>query len=238
MKYIYIVYQYLIAIPIFAVLTFLTALTTIIAIPWKNSWWLHAVQAGWARSFCYLLFIPVRITGTEHIRPNQSYVFVSNHQSFFDVFAIYGWLPVIFKWLMKAELGKIPVVGAACRAAGHITINRSNTKAAMESLHRIEQELVGGVSTVIFPEGTRTKTGQVGPFKRGAFQVAMDLNLPIIPITLDGCYEVMNYKARHVSRHPIHIHVGEEIHLDEITEGTPMEYVRARVEEQLNCESR
>ena len=211
MHYLYLLYQVLIALPLLLGITLFTALVTIIAIPWSNAEWLHKVQMFWARCFCWLMFIPVEVRGLEHIQKGQSYVFVANHQSSYDIFVIYGWLPVIFKWLMKQELRKIPVVGTACAAAGHVFIDRKDPQSAVESLRRVEAALTNGVSTVIFPEGTRTKDGQVGRFKRGAFQVALDLGLPIIPISLTGCYEVMNRYAWHVTRHPIRMTIGEPI---------------------------
>ena len=217
MKYLYIIYQALIALPILLVITILTALTTIIALPWKNAEWVHRVQMFWARCFCWFMFIPVEVKGVENIQKGQSYVFVSNHQSAFDIFVIYGYLPVIFKWLMKQELRKIPFVGTACAAAGHVFIDRKDSQAAIESLKKVEAALVDGVSTVIFPEGTRSKDGQVGRFKRGAFQVALDLHLPIIPISLTGCYEVMSRYAWHVTRHPITMTIGKPIDLQAIS---------------------
>jgi 1-acyl-sn-glycerol-3-phosphate acyltransferase len=113
----------------------------------------------------------------------------ANHQSIFDIFAIYGWLPNIFKWIMKAELRKIPLVGKACETAGHIFIDRTNPVSAKISLEKAENQLKNGVSVVIFPEGTRTKTGNPGVFKKGAFRIATDLRLPILPVTIRGSFE-------------------------------------------------
>lgn len=226
-RILYIVYQYLIAIPVLVVLTIFTALFTILLCPWRNSRLVHAEQAFWSRSFCYLMFLPVKVDGLENIQPGQSYVFVSNHQSMFDVFVIYGWLPVIFKWLMKAELRKVPFVGIACKAAGHIFVDRKNARASVESLAEIEKQLRDGVCTVIFPEGTRTKDGQLGRFKRGAFQVALDLSLPVIPISLSGCYEVMNRNAKTVTWHPIHMHIGKPIDLKQFPQEDPAVAINA-----------
>jgi len=211
------IYQYLIALPVLLVTTILCALITIIAIPWKNSNWLHTIQATWAKLFCWLYFIPVQVEGAEHIRPGQSYVFVSNHQSYFDTFVIYGWLPVVFKWLMKKEISRIPLVGTACRAAGHIAIDRTHLRSASDSLAEVGKQLRHGVSTVIFPEGTRTSDGEIARFKRGAFQIAWELNLPVIPIRLDGCYEVMNRRAKWVTRHPVKMTILEEMDLHTFT---------------------
>ncbi len=213
MKYVYYVYQYLIAWPTLLVLTIFTALFTIIFVPFRNAEFVHKEQQFWSRSFFWLMFLPVTIEGKEHIKKGQSYVFVANHQSMFDVWLIYGWLPVVFKWLMKAELRKVPFVGTACKAAGHIFVERRNAKAAMESLKNVEKQLSNGVCTVIFPEGTRSLNGEVGKFKRGAFQIAWDLGLPVIPLSLDGCYEVLPKGNPFVHRHAVSMHIGEPIDL-------------------------
>ena len=149
-----------------------------------------------------------------------------------DVFLIYGWLPVIFKWLMKAELRKMPFVGSACKAAGHIFVKRGNTAAAVQSLKQAEEVLHDGVCTVIFPEGTRSEDGQVGRFKRGALQIALDLKLPIVPISLSGCYEVMNRHEFHANYHPVHMHVGKPIDISTLAEedvATAIEQIREAV---------
>ena len=221
-------YQYLIVWPIMVVLTLFTAVFTILFVPFRNAEFVHKVQQFWSRSFYRLMFLPVTVEGLEHIQPGQSYVFVSNHQSMFDVWLIYGWLPVIFKWLMKAELRKVPFVGIACKAAGHIFVDRKNPKAAMESMENIKKQLKDGVCTVIFPEGTRTKDGQVGRFKRGAFQIALDLKLPIIPISLSGCYDVLPKGKPFVYRRPVRMYVGEPIDITQFENNNEaVEFVRA-----------
>ena len=217
--------QYLIAWPLLVVLTVFTAVFTVCTVFWKNAEFVHKVQQFWSRSFFWLMFLPVSVDGQEHIVPGQSYVFVANHQSMFDVWLVYGWLPVIFKWLMKAELRKVPFVGTGCKAAGHIFIDRRSTKAAMESLKEVEKQLVNGVCTVIFPEGTRSLNGEVGRFKRGAFQIAWDLGLPIIPLSLDGCYEVLPKGKPFVYRAPVHMHIGEPIDLKQFSD--PNEAIEA-----------
>ena len=222
MKYIlrpfYWLWQYLIAWPLLCLLTVFTATFTICTVFWRNAEFVHKVQQFWSRSFFWLMFIPVSVDGQEHIQPGQSYVFVANHQSMFDVWLVYGWLPVVFKWLMKAELRKVPFVGTGCKAAGHIFVDRRNAKAAMESLKEVGKQLVNGVSTVIFPEGTRSKDGEIGRFKRGAFQIAWDLGLPVIPLSLDGCFEVLPKGKPFVSRHPVHMHIGEAIDLKQFAD--------------------
>ncbi len=215
MKFFYIVYQYFIVFPILLVITFFTALMTILFTAWKNSAFIVAMQRFWARCFYYLCFIPVEVTGKENLQEGQSYVFVCNHQSIYDVFVIYGWLPVVFKWILKQELRKIPFVGVACEKAGHIFIDRSNVRKAFQSVETAKQTLQNGVCVVIFPEGTRTFDGQVAPFRHGAFKMAFDLDLPIVPLSLNGCYELMNRRQKYLTWHRVKLHIDKPIYLTE-----------------------
>lgn len=219
MKILYILYQYLIGFPLIIVVTLFTALLTIICFPWRNGKLPRTVQVFWSRSVLWLLLVPIKVTGRENVDPNQSYVFVANHQSFLDVFAVYGWLPNNFKWLMKKELRKIPFVGTACAVAGHIFVDRSNPRAAMESLTYIKAQLHDGISTVIFPEGTRTKTGEMGRFKQGAFKIAMDMNLPVVPISLSGFFDAMprnKFYVKPFSR--VALHIGKPIDISQFND--------------------
>lgn len=185
------IWQWLIAVPILLLLTAFTALFTVCTVRWRNSEFVHKEQQFWSRSFYWLFGLGHEVEGLENIQKGQSYVFVANHASLFDVWLIYGWLPVVFKWIMKQELRKMPFVGVGCHAAGHIFIDRRNPRAAKESLEHAKTILTDGVSLVVFPEGTRSKTGEVQSFKRGAFQVAFDLGLPVVPISLSGLHDVV-----------------------------------------------
>lgn len=236
MKILYILYQYLIGFPLIVLVTIFTALFTILCFPWKNGKAPRAVQVFWSRSVLWFLLIPIKVTGTEHVNPKQSYVFVANHQSFLDVFAVYGWLPNNFKWLMKKELRKIPFVGTACAVAGHIFVDRSNPRAALQSVELVKKELVDGISTVIFPEGTRTKTGEMGRFKQGAFKIAMDLNLPVVPITLNGFYKAMRPGQGFVNPGArVSLHIGEPIDISQFADiNEAMTALREKVAEQLH----
>jgi len=196
----FLVYQWLIAFPVLLVLTVLTARATTVLSPMlPNSQLSYFPARWWGRIFCRILFVRVRIKGLENLDMKQSCIVAINHQSIFDIFVVYGWLPSIFKWIMKAELRKIPLVGKACAAAGHIFIDRSNPIAAKHSLAIAENQLKNGVSVVIFPEGTRTKTGEMGKFKKGAFRIAADLELPIVPVTLNGSFDRITRKTFLVS---------------------------------------
>ena len=129
----------------------------------------------------------------------------------------------------------MPFVGTACKVAGHIFVDRSNPRAALQSMDHIKAELVDGISTVIFPEGTRTKTGEIGRFKQGAFKIAVDLNLPVVPITLKGFHQAMPAKQLFVNPGAhTSLHIGEPIDLSQFADiNEAMTYVREQVEKGL-----
>ncbi|MDP4239222.1 MAG: lysophospholipid acyltransferase family protein [Bacteroidota bacterium] len=183
-------YQWIVVFPILLILTILVALATILLSPvFPNTRLSYFPARLWARVACKFCFVHVKVVGLENLNPHQSYVLALNHQSLFDIFVVYGWMPCFFKWMIKAEVHRIPFVGQACDAAGHIFINRSNPVSARLSLEKAKARLQNGVSLAIFPEGTRTYSGQMGKFKRGAFRIATDLSLPIVPISLKGGFD-------------------------------------------------
>jgi 1-acyl-sn-glycerol-3-phosphate acyltransferase len=145
----------------------------------------------WAKVNSFFTPIIVNVIGKENIKKNTSYIIVTNHQSYYDIFLIYGWIGIDIKWVMKKELRKVPGLGVACEKIGHIFLDRSNKKDALKTLNKAKSKLINGTSIVIFPEGTRSKSEQLNPFKRGAFKLAYDLNLPILPITLIGTGKVL-----------------------------------------------
>jgi 1-acyl-sn-glycerol-3-phosphate acyltransferase len=104
---------------------------------------------------------------------------------------VYGWLGLDFKWVMKKEVRKIPGVGFGSAALGHIFIDRSNTKNAMASIHAARKKIRGGISVLFFPEGTRSKTDTMLPFKKGAFRFALDLGLPVLPMAIEGTEKIL-----------------------------------------------
>ena len=178
------------------VLTILTALTTIIGsfIGGAHFWGYHPGKI-WSRLVCYILLIPVKINRNKQLKKNQSYIFVANHQGAFDIFLIYGFIGRNFKWMMKKSLRSIPFVGKACQSAGHIFVDKSGPKKIQETIDQARHSLRDGTSLVVFPEGRRTFTGKMGPFKKGAFQLADELQLPIVPLTIDGSFDVLREKG-------------------------------------------
>lgn len=192
----YRIYQFLIAIPLLFVATVLAALATIIGSMLGCSrimgYWPGKI---WARIFCILTLVRVKVSGRENISRDTSYVFVANHQGAYDIFAIYGYLGHNFRWMMKKGLESIPLVGYSCRVSGHIYVDNSTPSAVRETMETAEKRLAGGMSVVVFPEGARTRDGRMHAFRRGAYSLAMEFGLPVVPITIDGAYKVMPRNA-------------------------------------------
>lgn len=192
MKALYRIYQWLIAAPLFIVATFITAiLTSVGSILFNGDFWGYWPPLYWSKFTCWIFLIKVKVEGRENIDKKTSYIFVANHQGAFDIFAIYGFLNHNFKWLMKKKLEKIFMVGPACRRANHIFVDDSKIAAIKETIAKAENTLKDGMSLVIFPEGSRTWDGKMIPFKRGAFMLASEFNLPVVPLTIEGSFARM-----------------------------------------------
>lgn len=145
----------------------------------------------WSRCVCALAFVRVKVKGRELLDKDQSYVFVANHQGAFDIWAIYGFLGHKFKWLMKKSLEKVPMVGFTCKTVGHVFVDDSSVAGIKQTISDAEKMLGQGMSVVIFPEGSRSHDGHMIPFKRGAFMLAGEFGMPVVPITIDGAFKVM-----------------------------------------------
>ena len=211
MKIIYKIYSLCIALPIAVVITIIIAVTVMIASLLgdkdKTSYRLCKI---WGRSWCFLFLLPVKTEGLEKLDKKQSYVFLANHQGYFDIFLIYGYLEHNFKWMMKEYLRKIPFIGKACEMSGQIYVGDSRTAIA-KAVSQSRETLQGGMSMMIFPEGTRTYDGIIGEFKRGAFMLSNEIGLPVVPLTINGSFKVFNRKAWSVSQGRLTLTVHDPI---------------------------
>jgi 1-acyl-sn-glycerol-3-phosphate acyltransferase len=172
------------------------------------------------------------VIGGENIDRKQPYVIVINHTSMMDIMSIYP-LPLVFKWVSKREVYRIPMVGRLLFMHGDIVINRASTKEAMQLVHTRGMEwLKKGASVSIFPEGTRSKDGEIHNFKAGAFILAKEAEVPILPVVLDGTNRMirkgifMNWKNR------ITIKVLPPVSKEEVVE-RPIKEVMTEVRESM-----
>ncbi|NKI34449.1 1-acyl-sn-glycerol-3-phosphate acyltransferase [Wenzhouxiangella sp. XN79A] len=149
------------------------------------------IAARWARLIAQLTPVELDIEGAEHIEPGRSYVVVANHQSQYDIPVIYGYSGLDLRWVMKAEVGRIPFVAQGCRAIGHIFIDRSNPDQARAAINAAVARLDEGTGILFFPEGTRSRTGELLPFRKGAFRVAADRGWAVLPMTVIGTRDIL-----------------------------------------------
>lgn len=192
MLILYRIYQFVIMIPMIVALTIVTGLITVVgSLLGGGRFWGYWPAHVWAKLCTWLTLVRVTVSGRGNIDPHTSYVFVANHQGAYDIFAVYGFLNHNFKWLMKAGLRKFPVIGVACAAAGHVFVDKSSPSAIRRTMAKAERTLQGGMSVVVFPEGSRTRTGRMRPFHKGAYQLSMEFGLPVVPVTIDGAFDVL-----------------------------------------------
>ena len=188
----YRIYQLLIMVPLMLGATAVAATVTALGcMIFGGRWWGYYPPMLWSRLMCRLTLVSVEVHGREHISQGTSYVFVANHQGAYDIFSIYGYLGHNFRWMMKKSLEKIPMVGWACKRAGQIFVDNHSPQAIRRTMQAAERQLASGMSLVVFPEGARTFTGEVGRFKRGAYTLAQEFGLPVVPVTIDGAFAVL-----------------------------------------------
>jgi 1-acyl-sn-glycerol-3-phosphate acyltransferase len=225
-KLVYQPYKYLIFYPMTGIVTAIFASSCVLAcVTVGQRFGSKYFAKPWAKILFSITPATMKVDGHQHMNPKQSYVVVANHMSMFDILALYGWLNLDLKWVMKKELRKVPFIGFACAAMGHIFIDRKNKQAAVAALDSIKSSFTNGLSVMFFPEGTRSNNGKLKRFKRGAFVTAQDLELPILPVTVLGTKEILPNgtmdltpgKARLVIHEPIHLNQVKNLSVEELS---------------------
>ncbi len=189
-------YKWLVFGPLLVISTcFFVGLGVIIIFLFDDTVANRTAGVWWSRFNSFITPMQVTVIGRENITKRQSYVVVSNHQSLYDIFVLFGWLGIDLKWVIKKELSRMPVFGYATRKGGNILIDRSNPEEAYTSLQEARDKITNGTSIIMLPEGTRSRTGQLGEFKKGAFWLAKQLNLPVLPITIVNTRNILPPKS-------------------------------------------
>lgn len=169
--------------------------------------WVHV---SWARSLLWAAGIRVHAEGLARVRTDRPQVFVSNHQSIFDIFALFSALPVSIRFVAKKELSRIPLLAPAMRAVGHVFIDRADRRAAVEAMQaagrRMERETL---CLALFPEGTRSRNGRLGAFKKGTFVLAIQTQADLVPVAIDGGSRVLGPGRRRVTPGHMVLRIGE-----------------------------
>ncbi len=186
----------------------------------------HKVGRIWAKCILRLSNIKVTVKGLSNLNPGGSYIYMPNHMSNLDIPVLQAYLPVQFRWLAKAELFKIPIFGYAMKRAGYISIDRSDRKSAIESLNTVAKIIRDGVSVVIFPEGTRSSTYDIQPFKKGGFFLAVDSGAPIIPVIIHGTGRIMPKKQISIKPGNVTLEISTPIESSNYTRKTKNDLIK------------
>lgn len=205
----YILY-FIIAYPLALIATMFAGITISLFgkyIPVKGGDYYPAVL--WSKFMVRVFLLPITVEGRENLDPNQNYIFIANHQGFWDVFVMFGYIGRNFKWMMKDSLRKMPFIGKACADTGHIFVNRSAPQ--KEIFVKALKTLKKGTAMGIFAEGTRTDTGRLGEFKKGAFVIADMAQLPVVPLAIEGSYNFLPKKGFLVNWTPLKLTIMKPI---------------------------
>lgn len=172
----------------------------------------------WSRVILRAAGIRIRYLGLENRDLQLPCVFIANHQSMVDIWALLPVLPRGTRFVAKESLFRIPVLGWAIRAAGFVPIDRSNLGKAMKSLEKAGARIRAGSSVILFPEGTRSRDGQLRPFKKGAFHLALQARVPVVPVTIQGSFSRLRPSTLWITPGTVTVHFGDLIDTSEYSE--------------------
>ncbi|MBI2987439.1 MAG: 1-acyl-sn-glycerol-3-phosphate acyltransferase [Deltaproteobacteria bacterium] len=175
----------------------------------------YKISRLWSWGILRIGGICLKVKGLEHLDTGRQYIFMANHQSNIDIPVLVQSLSDFqLRWVAKRELLFVPLFGWAMWASKHIVVDRSNRAKAMASLRKARERIEGGISVVVFPEGTRSFDGQLLPFKRGGFVLAVKTQTPIVPITINGSGAILPRGDWRIKGGEIEVIVSEPVPLE------------------------
>jgi 1-acyl-sn-glycerol-3-phosphate acyltransferase len=213
LTWIYQPYKWVIVMPFMVIITLVLGMICIVVGAFFSRDATNALAVVWSRLACGIVPVKVTLTGKKNYHPGHSYVVVANHQSMVDIPVIHGFMGLHIKWVMKQELRKIPVFGTACHYLGCIFIDRSHHDAAIQSIRQAKKRMSAKASVLFFAEGTRSRDGQVQPFKKGAFVFARETGLPVLPVTIKHSREVLPPDSLNLTPGPVKIIVHRPVYV-------------------------
>lgn len=179
----------------------------IIVLPFnlKNGVAFHWIARMWARLVLFACGVRVTVRGLDKVAFDRSYVYVSNHASMFDIPAILASIPDQIRIVYKKELEVIPVFGWGLKWGSYIGIDRGFSAEARRNLDEAIRKIRSGASLLLYAEGTRTEDGQLQPFKRGAFNIAVRAGIPVVPLTINGTFSILPKGSMIIRPHPVEL---------------------------------
>jgi len=218
------------------IVTFLIAIVAFVTLPLnRNEKLYHGIGRFWSRSLLRICGVKVVLHGAEFIDRNRSCIYASNHASMFDIPVVIGGLPDDIRLVYKKELERIPVFGWGLKYGSYIGIDRGRGAEARKSLDEAIEKIRKGASVLLFVEGTRSEDGKLQTFKRGAFHLAARAGVPVIPLTINGSYNIVPKHSLRIRPGTVDLMLSPPITIkgenDRDTERQLMERVRGAIEQ-------
>ena len=185
-------------------------------LPPRGEWYLPFAR-GWARVVLAGTGVRVRTSGRERAAAADGCVYFANHESLFDIFVLLAALPGRLRFLAKKSLFSVPVLGWSMAAAGYVPVDRDDRRQAAESLEIAAARLRGGMRVIIFPEQTRTRTGELLPFKKGGVLLALKTGAPIVPVAIAGTFAIQQRGGFWLSPGRVEVEIGDPIPVEGMT---------------------
>lgn len=177
----------------------------------------HYLSKYFSGGILFISGIKIRITGLDNISTKGTYVYASNHSSQFDIFALQWGIPTKLSMIFKKEIARIPFFGWQLALGPYVMVDRKKPESAMKSIEEARKLMKEkNISVLVFPEGTRSKTGEVQQFKRGAFYLAAKIGYPIVPLTINGAEKVLPKGGFKIKSGTIHLHIDKPISTDHL----------------------
>ena len=207
-----------VAVPLFMLYTILISATFILAMSLRLRRFGERVIQAWSRVFLWVPPMGYSVSGTENVKPGTQYFFLANHLSNFDVPLLFRAIPTPIRYLAKKELYKIPVFAQALHVAGMVKIDRGAGSKSYAAINEgVAKAKENGYSLIVFPEGTRSRDGALHPFKKGAFRMAISTGLPVVPVTVNGTWDVWPPGSKLFYRGYANVVIHEPIPTSELT---------------------
>jgi len=171
----------------------------------------------WAKVILWVCGARVKVNGQKNVDRDEARIYLSNHQSYFDIFVLLAYLPADFKFILKQELMRIPLLGFAMKGARYIAIDREDPRKAVKSMNEAAMKIKEGSSMLIFPEGTRSQDGKLQPFKTGGFRLALKAGCDVVPVAINNSRNIVPKKSLKINKGTIDMNIGTPISVKDYT---------------------
>lgn len=228
---------YLVAPLVLIVTIYYTILSMVMVVFDRSGKRYHRIMRRWSKILLWLFGVRTSIRGMEHLDRSTNYIYLVNHSSYLDIPALGATVPDDIRYIFKKELTKVPIFGWGLAMGPYILIDRTDPRNAMASIEQAAAQLREGASAVIFPEGTRTPDGKLGPFKRGGLMLATKSGVPMVPVAIKGTYQLLSRHDNRVRPGNVEVIIGTPIpgklNMTRAEEGALQVEIRGQLEKML-----